>query len=55
MWALDPRVKMPTEEEIKEMPIENTPKEKEEPKPQERKPLKKCSHSGFELSSLDPN
>ena len=29
MWALDPKVKMPTEEEISEMPIENTPKDED--------------------------
>jgi len=29
MWALDPKVPMPTESQLKKMPIENTPKEKE--------------------------
>jgi len=29
MWALDPKVKMPTEEEISEMPIENAPKDED--------------------------
>ena len=28
MWALDTKVPMPTEEEIKKMPVENTPKDK---------------------------
>ena len=32
MWALDKNVKMPTEDELKKMPIENAPKEKEEAK-----------------------
>ena len=30
MWALDPKVEMPSEAELKKMPIENTPKEKED-------------------------
>ena len=30
MWALDAKVKMPTEAELKKMPIETTPKEKKE-------------------------
>ena len=30
MWALSQSLEMPTEEELKKMPIENTPKEKEE-------------------------
>jgi hypothetical protein len=29
MWALDPKIAMPTEEELSKMSIENTPKEKE--------------------------
>jgi len=29
MWALDPKVKMPTEEELKKIPVENTPEQKE--------------------------
>mgnify|MGYP001239968659 CR=1 FL=1 len=41
MWALDANVKMPTEDELKEMPIENTPKEKEEAKDAEREAAKK--------------
>jgi hypothetical protein len=30
MWALDPKVNMPTEEELKKMPVEHEPKEKED-------------------------
>ena len=30
MWALDGKVKMPTEEELKKLPIEHEPKEKTE-------------------------
>jgi hypothetical protein len=30
MWALDPKVKMPKEDDLKKMPIEHAPKEKEE-------------------------
>ncbi|MAF24314.1 hypothetical protein CL634_01820 [bacterium] len=30
MWALDAKVKMPTEDDLKKLPIENTPKEEEE-------------------------
>ena len=30
MWALNPKLEMPSEDEIKKMPIENEPKEKEE-------------------------
>jgi len=29
MWALDAKMPMPTEDELKKMPVENTPKEKE--------------------------
>ena len=32
MWALDRKVPMPTEDELKKMPIENTPKEEKEAK-----------------------
>jgi hypothetical protein len=41
MWALDSSVAMPTEDELKEMPIENTPKEKGEAKDAEREAAKK--------------
>jgi len=41
MWALDSSVKMPSEEELSKMPIENTPKEKEEAKDAEREAAKK--------------
>ncbi len=37
MWALDANVAMPTEGELKKMPIESTPKEKEESKKEEKK------------------
>jgi len=30
MWALDKNVKMPTEDELKKMPVENTPREEKE-------------------------
>ena len=30
MWALDPSVAMPEEDDLKKMPIEHAPKEKEE-------------------------
>ena len=30
MWALDPKIEMPSDAELKKVPIENTPKEKEE-------------------------
>ena len=30
MWALDPSVKMPTEDELMKMPVEHEPKDKEE-------------------------
>jgi hypothetical protein len=30
MWALDPKVAMPSEDELKKMPVEHEPKEKEE-------------------------
>ena len=30
MWALDPKAKMPSEDELKKMPVEHEPKEKEE-------------------------
>jgi hypothetical protein len=41
MWALDPKVAMPTEEELDKMPIENSPKEKEEAKDAEKEAVKK--------------
>jgi hypothetical protein len=41
MWALDKSVKMPTEDELKKMPIENTPKEKEDAVDEEREATKK--------------
>jgi hypothetical protein len=41
MWALDAKVPMPTEEELDKMPIENTPKEKEEAKEAEKEATKK--------------
>ena len=41
MWALDPKVKMPSEEELNKMPVENTPKEKEEVKDAEKEAAKK--------------
>jgi len=41
MWALDKNVKMPTEAELKKMPIENTPKEKEETKDAKKEAAKK--------------
>jgi hypothetical protein len=41
MWALDKNVPMPTEAELKEMPIENTPKEKEEEGDAEKEAVKK--------------
>jgi hypothetical protein len=41
MWALDANVEMPSEDELKKMSIENTPKEKEEAKDVEREAAKK--------------
>ena len=41
MWALDAKVPMPSEEDLKKMPIENTPKEKEEEKGVEKEAAKK--------------
>ena len=41
MWALDRNVKMPSEGELKKMPIENTPTEKEEAKSAEKEATKK--------------
>jgi hypothetical protein len=41
MWALDAKVAMPTEDELKKMSIENTPKEKEEAKDAEKEIIKK--------------
>ena len=40
MWALNPKLEMPSEDEIKKMPIENEPKEKTEDS-EETKSLKK--------------
>jgi len=41
MWALDGKVDMPKEEELKKMPIENTPKQKEEAEDAEKESAKK--------------
>ena len=41
MWALDKNVPMPTEAELKKMPIENMPKEKDEAKDEEEGTTKK--------------
>jgi hypothetical protein len=41
MWALDKNVPMPTEAELKKMPIENMPKEKDEAKDGEEGATKK--------------
>ena len=41
MWALDRNVKMPTEDEIKKIPVETTPKEKEEVVDAEKEATKK--------------
>ena len=41
MWALDAEIPMPAEEDLKKMPIENTPKEKEEFKDAEKEAAKK--------------
>ena len=32
MWALDPKIAMPTEEELDKMPVESTPRDEEEAK-----------------------
>ena len=42
MWALNKDVKMPTEEELKKMPIENTPEEKKEAKDTEKEAAEKA-------------
>jgi hypothetical protein len=41
MWALDSSLKMPSEEDIKKMPVENTPKEKKEALDLEKEAAKK--------------
>ena len=41
MWALDRKVKMPDEEELSKMSIENTPKDKEEAKNVDKEAAKK--------------
>ena len=41
MWALDAEMPMPAEEDLKKMPIENTPKEKEKFKDAEKEATKK--------------
>ena len=42
MWALDPKVEMPNEEDLKKMPIENTPKEKKDLEDEEKEAAKKA-------------
>jgi len=41
MWALDANVKMPGEDDLKKMPVENTPKEKEEAEDIDKEATKK--------------
>ena len=41
MWALDRNVKMPAEDEIKKIPVETTPREKEEAADEEKEATKK--------------
>jgi hypothetical protein len=41
MWALDKSIKMPTEAELKDMPVENTPKDEEEGEDAEKEAAKK--------------
>tara|TARA_Y100001963_G_scaffold32654_1_gene45299 strand:+ start:19072 stop:19995 length:924 start_codon:yes stop_codon:yes gene_type:complete len=41
MWALNPEIDMPTEEEIKKIPVENAPKDKKEEDDEETKKAKK--------------
>mgnify|MGYP001167929977 CR=1 FL=1 len=41
MWALDPKVKMPAQDELNKMPIEHSPKEKKEEDSAEKKAAKK--------------
>jgi hypothetical protein len=41
MWALDKNIPMPTEAELKKMPIENAPKEKDETERAEKEAVKK--------------
>ncbi|MAH48549.1 hypothetical protein CMI37_22170 [Candidatus Pacearchaeota archaeon] len=41
MWALDPKVAMPSEDDLKKIPVENTPREKEEAKNAEKEATKK--------------
>jgi hypothetical protein len=41
MWALDKSVNMPSEEDLKKMPVESTPKEKKEDVDKEKDTIKK--------------
>ena len=41
MWALDPSLEMPTEEDLKKMPIENTPQDKKDSEDAEKEAAKK--------------
>ena len=41
MWALDPKVEMPAEDELKKMPIENAPREEKEVEDEEKEAVKK--------------
>jgi hypothetical protein len=41
MWALDAGVAMPSEEDLMKMPVENTPKQKDEAKDEEKEATKK--------------
>ena len=45
MWALDPKVKIPSEEDLKKMPIENSPSEQEED--EEKSEKKKMMEKAF--------
>ena len=41
MWALDPKLPMPSDEDIKKIPVENTPKEKKDGEDKDREEAKK--------------
>ena len=41
MWALDPKVEMPAEDELEKMPIENAPREEKEVEDKEKEAVKK--------------
>ena len=54
MWAIDPKAKIPTKEELKKMPIENSPSEKDEEDERKKKMMEKAFPHMIRIVPLAP-